>query len=219
VFTLVMEDAYQKKEKYSKKGKPRIVEACFYWLERRIKPYWKVFEWGAGRSTIYWGQKIAEVVSVEHVEGWRVRIVRALKKNQLNNVIFHFILPDDLPSKQHMEHMKRGAIFKLIQDPTKYLSKHYKTSSFKSYVKIIDAYPDGYFNLIFIDGRARPSCIKHAISKIRPGGYLMLDNSERLHYELAKQLVEDWNEISFYPPGRPPGKRTWTTTVWTKPNL
>jgi predicted O-methyltransferase YrrM len=58
---------------------------------------------------------------------------------------------------------------------------------FALYVKQIDEFPDEYFDIILIDGRARPSCIKRSVSKVKPGGLLILDNSEREYY-LAKAI-------------------------------
>lgn len=206
-----------------KKKGVRIVDTCYNWLELNIKPHWKVFEWGAGSSTIYWALRVTEIISVEHSPGWRDRVLGKLRKNNLTNCILHFITQDDLPLKQHMKKKRGGRYSELIEDPTKYLSRHSLTGNFKSYVKIIDEYPDEYFNLVFIDGRARPSCIKHAIPKIRPGGYLMLDNSERSLYNLATQLMKNWKKTLFYSSDCPEWtkgtKHAWATTVWIKPNL
>lgn len=209
-----------KKKKIIKKCLPTIVDTCIKWLELNIQPDWKVFEWGAGKSTIYFAQKVAEIVSIEHSKGWRDRLTRVLKQKELKNFVIHLIYPDDLLPKQYIK--KKRESFKLFCDPNKYFSRHFLKNNFTKYVKIIDTYPDKYFDLILIDGRSRPACIKHAMSKIRPGGYLMLDNSERSVYNLSKQLVKDWKETLFYLSNSPKKfqgtTHLWTTTVWTKPN-
>jgi len=41
-----------------------------------------------------------------------------------------------------------------------------------------DEFPDNYFNLIYIDGGPRELCCVNAISKIKQGGYIYLDNSD-----------------------------------------
>jgi len=73
---------------------------------------------------------------------------------------------------------------KNYQNPADYISsdKNYSGKNFEEYVKTIDKYPDESFDVIVVDGRARPSCIQHSLSKLKSGGYLVVDNSEREYY-------------------------------------
>lgn len=68
----------------------------------------------------------------------------------------------------------------------------YANASFEEYVKSIEEYPDESFDLVLVDGRHRSFCIPHAIPKVRPGGYLMLDNSDRRGYRDAISLMSDF---------------------------
>ncbi|MES1224680.1 MAG: hypothetical protein ABUT20_54815, partial [Bacteroidota bacterium] len=43
--------------------------------------------------------------------------------------------------------------------------------------------------LILIDGRARTSCIKHAVGKLKPSGFLILDNAERKYYTSEQTIL------------------------------
>ena len=63
-------------------------------------------------------------------------------------------------------------------DPTTYASaaEAYAGLSFKDYAAIIDRFPDDYFDVVQVDGRCRSSCAMHAIPKIKPGGYLIVDD-------------------------------------------
>lgn len=83
-------------------------------------------------------------------------------------------------------------------------------------MKSIDAFPDRSFDLIFVDGRARSSCIFHARNKVKPGRFLMLDNSERNYYSFGKELLIDWERKDFFGPG-PYGRYFWQTTIWRRP--
>jgi len=195
---------------------PKIVKSSLDWLEPKIQKSWKVFEWGTGYSTVYWAKKVAEVISVEDTEKWRDKVVKLLEDKQLENYTIHLILPDDLPVEQHIIHNKVAE--RLAQDPENYMTKHSLVSTYESYVKKIDSFSDEYFDLIFIDGRARASCIKHAIDKLRAGGYLVLDNSDRTAYNIARRLIKGWESISFYGQGVT-SKLRWTTTIFTKPNI
>lgn len=84
----------------------------------------------------------------------------------------------------------------------------------------IEIYKDDYFDLVLVDGRNRNACIRSAIPKLKKGGWLVLDNSERHHYEPGKSLMSEWNQIhcqqripdkyGFYQEG-------WTTSIYIKP--
>ena len=46
------------------------------WLQHRIRKSDRVFEWGAGASTLYFAPLVKEVISIEHDSEW-VRKLRA----------------------------------------------------------------------------------------------------------------------------------------------
>ena len=84
-----------------------------------------------------------------------------------------------------------------------------------SYVSVIERYPDDSFDLVIVDGRARPDCMRHAFSKIRAGGYLLLDDSERQEYRSAESMLNGYKRTDFG------GLCAYTllrskTTVWQK---
>lgn len=47
----------------------------------RLKNNFKVFEWGAGNSTLFWSQYVGEVVSVEYDSAWYEKIRQVLPDN------------------------------------------------------------------------------------------------------------------------------------------
>ena len=55
----------------------------------------------------------------------------------------------------------------------------------RPYAPVISEYPDETFDFILVDGRDRVQCIKCALPKLKRGGWLMLDNSERRRYAAA----------------------------------
>ena len=55
----------------------------------------------------------------------------------------------------------------------------YKLKNAKEY-HILDEYMDGYFDFILIDGTERDKCAKSALAKIREGGYIYLDNTDKV---------------------------------------
>jgi predicted O-methyltransferase YrrM len=55
----------------------------------------------------------------------------------------------------------------------------YKLKNTKEY-HILDEYMDGYFDLILIDGTERDKRAKSALAKIREGGYIYPDNTDKV---------------------------------------
>jgi len=176
-----------------------------------IKPFllkgMNVFEYGSGGSTLFWLYHGANVVSVEHNPQWY-----DLMKNKLQSeksIDYRLIAPD-LAEKDDM--------FFDPSDPEKYFSSDmlYMNYQFCNYVTQIDAFPDGHFDLVLIDGRARPSCIKHSINKVRIGGKIILDNSDRDYYLISSEkYFDNFSKNEFY--GTVPGNITFSkTNIYTR---
>ena len=131
-----------------------------------------VFEWGSGGSTLFWLNKGANVVSIEHDRQWYDKMKLILPKTA--NIDYKLIEP---------EAVHKAELYSTdASDPNGYISSNSKEWMYKNYVSIIDQFENDYFDIILIDGRARPSCIKHAVKKIKEGGILILDNSDRDYY-------------------------------------
>ena len=98
---------------------------------------------------------------------------------------------------------------------TKYVSslKEYKGYSFKRYVRSIQKYPDKHFDLVLVDGRARVACLEEATKKIKQGGYLMLDNSERKEYQTAMKKLA-YERKDFIGPSPYLANKFASTTIW-----
>ena len=89
------------------------------------------------------------------------------------------------------------------------------------YYGVMNTFIDNYFDAIIVDGRNRKRCIYHSIPKVKPGGIIMLDNSERPYYHSVYEHLKDWekfdckqiepNRIGF-------NYGKYTTTYWIKPN-
>jgi tRNA A58 N-methylase Trm61 len=74
---------------------------------------------------------------------------------------------------------------------------------------ILNSFENSY-DLVIVDGRNRCRCLANARSKVKVGGMLCLDNSERTEYEKAMSLLKDWE-------GRTWGDKNWMTTVCIRP--
>ena len=90
-----------------------------------------------------------------------------------------------------------------LQSAASYMSKNieFKGKTFIQYSSAIDESPDDFYDLIAIDGRARSSCLLHSLRKVKQGGYILLDNSEREEYQEAMNMIpKNWSELHFVGP-------------------
>jgi len=60
---------------------PWLTYPALEFLAARIRPEWRVFEYGSGASTHWWAKRVREVVSVEHDPGWYAKVRGGLPAN------------------------------------------------------------------------------------------------------------------------------------------
>lgn len=143
-------------------------------LKRNLKPEDKIFEYGGGGSTLFFLDRVRQVITVEHNPEWFKILQESILSETKCKWDGNLILPE----------LNQTQELKNIADPEHYYSEdsNYRKMNFKKYASYIDKFKDEYFDLVLIDGRARPSCIKHSVRKIKKGGFLILDNAERNYY-------------------------------------
>lgn len=87
---------------------------------------------------------------------------------------------------------------------------------YNGYVDSIAAYPDDHFDVVVVDGRERVRCFETAMPKVRPGGLLILDDTNRERYRPAFDLASGWKSKTYR--GLTPSKsEAGVTTVWQRP--
>jgi hypothetical protein len=158
---------------------PWISFAAARFLDAEIRPGWRVFEWGSGGSTAFFSRRGCTVVSVEHDPEWHARVASALERR-----------PDvDLL---------------LIPPQTSESSDDDEAKVFAAYAAAIDPYPVDGFDAVLVDGRARALCLARAGDKVRKGGLVLLDDSERTAYSSSFGLfsADRW-EVLHFPGPRP----------------
>lgn len=99
----------------------------------------------------------------------------------------------------------------------------------RPYSRLFDEYTQGEFDIALIDGRDRVSCVDLSRRLLKPGGVMVVDNTERItglgdkgpYYDILR-LLQGWPAIHFEQQGKdhagwvPPHR--WITSVWRKPD-
>lgn len=158
------------------------------------------FEYGSGKSTNFFASKLKHLVSLEHDSAWYERVRFDLEKDEINNVEYHLI------ERKETDDVREESV------PFGNDTIHHSfLECFYAYSGFISKFPDQHFDFILVDGRARVDCVVRSVNKLKPGGILVLDNSERERYKKVFNLLKDW-----------PSVVTTTgitdTTIWFKPS-
>lgn len=183
---------------------PWITYGAMGWLEKYLNNQMCVFEFGSGGSTLYFASKVKHVVSIEHNEAWYHSVKTALV-NRGENVTYKFKPPQFSCLARYLPYHHLAYVSRTFPE--------HINCFFRSYVRSIKKYPKENFDFVMVDGRARVSCMHLALSKIKPGGYLMLDNSERPIYQAYMQTLNRFERLDFFGNG-PRLVEPWQTTVW-----
>ncbi|MCQ8118230.1 hypothetical protein [Methylomonas rosea] len=175
--------------------KPWMSFPVIKFLEKIINNDFRVFEYGSGGSTLFFSQRVKELVSVEHDRNWYQVVKEMLANRGCININYKLVIPT---YTDHYDHA-------LVSIPDAYISADDNSvgMSYEDYSKTILAYPDNYFDLVVVDGRCRPSCMFHSLNKVKVNGFLLLDQSERKYYleKMESYFKEsDWSKVSISGP-------------------
>ncbi len=200
-------------------GVPWITYPAIDFLTDYLPGKASAFEWGMGGSTLYLRKFVKQVVSVEHSQQWFKVASGILNKSGYSKVL-NEIMKFFFPLKVNRLLLREPEVRNAGEEFTSGLPL-FKQKDFASYVKSIDRYPDSYFDLVLVDGRARLACCLRAISKIKVGGILILDNSDYARYstdllQLEKKLNSNWTRVDMLGPGPCSACCGWRTTIWTR---
>ncbi len=182
---------------------PWLTYKTIRWLKKNINKDMIVFEYGSGGSTLFFAERVKKIFSVEHNRNFYEYLSKIIRENKFNNITY--ILKEPEISKN-----PENEFFKSSFSP------EFKGLSFEKYVKIIEDFPDNYFDLILIDGRARVACMKYAVKKLKKKGIIILDNSERKRYkEGINRYLKNFFIKRYYGLG-PNEIIPWETTIFKR---
>ena len=176
------------KDKY-----PWLTFGAIEFIENIVKPYMTVFEYGSGGSTLFWSQRVEKVFSIEHNKEWYDKMCAEFEKQKVSNVEYMWVEAENDPQYNSKNPL----------DPDSYLSTglEFTGKKFESYAKKINDVAVKSFDIIIVDGRARPSCILQALDRVKQKGYLIIDNTDRTYYLSPFSLPEaQWKKWEFNGP-------------------
>ena len=179
---------------------PWLNHGAVKWLRSNLTPDMIGYEWGSGRSTVFFARFMKRLVSLEHKKKWFRKVQGLMAECGVNNVDYYLIPPGGEPSSA-------SAVRPHIWDDLQYTPRK---PEFTAYFDHILRYPDEFFDVVLVDGRARVECALNALDKIKPGGFLILDNSEWEKYRPIFGAVIGWERLVFE-------NGVWQTTIFQKP--
>lgn len=195
---------YDKLLKIRRNTIPWLSPAAIRILDHLLTPHMTGLEYGSGKSTLYFSSRVKELHSIEHFELWYNLVKESLEKQNIRNVNYQLIKP----SMQATSKTERDYCMNKFDNRS--FPKVNKEEIFKDYIKFINSFADEYFDFILIDGRARECILPLAISKLKQGGFLILDNSDRKRYHKSTGLLYNWPKVIT-------SSGLTDTTFWFKP--
>ena len=185
-----------------------ILDPCYPWinagavrfLDRHLTPDMTGFEWGSGRSTAFLAHRVRHVVTVEHKAKWLRRVTTLLRNQGLTaKATCRFIPPGTDPGRPE----QRPAIWSRR-------GYRHRKPEFAAYADAILDFPEASLDVVLIDGRARVECAYNALSRVRPGGFLLLDNSEWEKYAPIFAAAAGWTRRDYE-------NGVWRTSILCRP--
>jgi predicted O-methyltransferase YrrM len=114
-----------------------------------LRPTDAGLEWGSGRSTCWFAERVAKLVSVEHNAQWVKTIGKRLSDRSLAGKVDYRLIEVTGANK-----------------------------SIQEYVDVLQDFSDESLDFCLVDGQARDRCALGCLPKIRPGGIVIVDNIE-----------------------------------------
>src|ERR1019366_2688084 len=145
---------------------PWINAPALRFLKGIIRPQWRVFEFGSGRSTIWYAKHVASVVALESAARWHAQVEQDLAR--YDNAAVELLSAREFPSRMRNE---LDSTFDLV---------------------VVDGPDADECGCVLPPELDRTGCICASVTKVRPGGVLVLDNSDLPRYRQADSTLAGW---------------------------
>jgi hypothetical protein len=127
---------------------PWLTRPAISILESWLRPDDVGFEWGSGRSTVWFARRVRRLVSIEHDPAWYETVRERLARAGLLDRCDCRLEPDGRDETPNSR-----------------------------YVRAVEEVLDNTLDFALVDGVARVHCALAVLSKLRPGGLLCIDNA------------------------------------------
>ena len=167
---------------------PWLAPDAIAWLDQNLRPEMRGFEWGSGRSTLWFARRLAHLISIESDAAWFAQVQQKITAAGLKHVDLRLI-PLDHPESETYANQYDP----LPANPAAILSL-----------------PDASLDFVVVDGWYRPVCAQAALAKLKPGGLLLIDNTDWQHPPHV-HVPTDWPLVH-------QSRNVLTrTSIWRKP--
>ncbi len=197
---------------------PWVTYPALSMLDQLSKSEQRVFEFGAGNSSLWWSSRSSLVVSVDHDEAW---ITRLAKLRPQNLKLIH--KPRGAPPSVAVEASIMAAARDMQTEQVISRNDAHNVehglliNDFLGYATTLVEYPRGYFDVIVVDGMARSFCAYLAALWVKPHGIIVFDNSDRWQYGSGYEALRDFGfgRIDFFGTG-PVNTGEWCTSIFIR---
>jgi hypothetical protein len=134
---------------------PWLVAGAVHLLETWLRSDDIVVEFGSGRSTLWFSERVGRVISIEHDPDWYGRVRDRLDVAGRKNVRYHCVPIDPAVSA----------------DDARDAAEPYLRAAAKSL--------DDRADVVLVDGILRGPCARWAVDNVRDDGLIVVDNANR----------------------------------------
>lgn len=127
---------------------PWLTKSANEILMRVLQPDFTGLEFGSGRSTLWLARRVGHLTSIEHDRAWHDKVSTMLNREHVNNVTYMLHEPACGEVEADTSH----------------------------YVRVLDSISPNSLDFVLVDGIFRSACANGAIDKLRPAGFLIVDN-------------------------------------------
>jgi hypothetical protein len=143
-------------------------------------------EWGSGRSSRWIASRLNRLISIEHDPAWHAAMAGQLAA--AGNVDYRLI-PLDHPE---------AAPTPPLYDPV------------PRYVAVVDEFSDQSLDFVEVDGHYRQACVIAGAQKLKPGGLLLIDDTNLLP-------KAEWQVPPGWPLVHESDRGNAVTSIWRRP--
>lgn len=153
---------------------PWIVFGATDELQRRVRPAWRVLEFGSGFSTLWWLGRVASVTSIERCRSWSDQVEARAGQLGLGGKLTLKRMPE-LDADVKVGWLDRYSATDVAALQARYLGLAGKGAS--------------RFEVVVVDDVWREEAVRAATEWLVPGGILVLDNSRG--YEAVAEALHE----------------------------